>query len=59
MALILMGSYAATVATTPHTILAATKDGVNHEHELVDLQTGNLLKNGNFENTGNNWNIVG
>ncbi|WP_282709415.1 family 16 glycosylhydrolase [Ligilactobacillus sp. Marseille-Q7487] len=59
MALILMGSYAATVATTPHTILAATKNEVKHEHELVDLQTDNLLQNGNFENADNNWNIVG
>lgn len=32
---------------------------VAHENQLVDLQTGDLLKNGNFADNANAWNIVG
>lgn len=32
---------------------------IAHEHQLVDLQTGNLLQNGNFAANANSWNIVG
>ncbi|MDB2091925.1 hypothetical protein [Clostridium paraputrificum] len=32
---------------------------VKHQYELADLQNSNFIKNGNFQEENNYWNIVG